>query len=284
MAPAKFASLVRTFGPLPEEGIHQLAAHIVPSVCRYRLQQQGTRLPAPAKQSELLERIANHAEQLLTSMGIADPQAVGLSPIHAPAHLSPTVHMWLFVELYRIATERRPTTATFTANERMTFLLVLLSDLAASANRCAGLARKQSIRTNKRSKGGKGREGTTPVVTLLYALFETYAILRRQYPQCANPPTHRRRGKPHNGDPTPACDARLKAFVRAGLALAVSIPPAIVAADGKRYESAEKIYGTPDLAKRTTDPAIRGAFYRWQKSQSKAQNAIDLRITPSDQV
>ena len=105
-------------------------------------------------------------------------------------------------------------------------------------------------------------------MTLLYALFEVYAILRRQYPHCAAPSPHRRRNRPRNSDPILACDARLKSFVRAGLALAVSSPPALVAADGKTYRSAEKIYGRRDLAKRITDPAIRGALYRWRKSQS----------------
>jgi hypothetical protein len=135
MAPANFVSLIRTFGPLSEEGIDQLAAHIVRNVSIYRLQQYKTRLPAPAEQSEQLKRIANHAEQLLTSMGIDDPKAVGLTPAHVPALLSPTVHMSLFVELYKVANERRPTTATFTANERMTFLVIRHSAIRFSGRR-----------------------------------------------------------------------------------------------------------------------------------------------------
>jgi hypothetical protein len=269
MAPVKFMSLVGAFGPLPEEGIHQLAVQIVPSVCRYRLQQQiKVQMPTPADQSEELERIANHARHLLSSMGIDDPQAIARNPTRATALLTPTAHLRLFVEMYEIAKERRPT-ATFTANERMTFLLVLLSDLVAAADRSAVSARQQSIREGGRRRGGKGRGGPTPEVTLLYALFDTYATLRRQY-------------TPNSGPMPKTPDPSLRAFVRAGLALAVSLPPAIVAADGKTYRSAEKIYGGLDLVKETriTNDSIRGAFNRW-RAQSTVRKTTDLSITPT---
>jgi hypothetical protein len=272
MAPAEFASLVGAFGPLPEDGIHELAQSMLASVGLYRLQQscrsrrKGT---SPAKESEQLERIASQTRHLLASMGIKDSQAIGLNPKQAPALMNPPAQQWLFVEMYKVANERRPTTATLVANARMELLLVLLSDLVAAADRCAVSARQQSIRGGGRGRGGKGREGPTPEVTLLYALFDTYATLRRQY-------------TPNNGPMPKTPDPSLSAFVRAGLALAVSLPPAIVAADGTTYRSAEKIYGGRDLAKRITDRAIGGAFYRWRKSQSTVRKAIDLRITPTD--
>lgn len=193
-------------------------------------------------------------------MGIKDPQAVGPNPKHAPELMNPTAQLWLFVEMYKVANERRPTTATLPANALMELLLVLLSDLVAAADRCAISARQQSIRASGRGRGGKGRDGPTPEVTLLYALFEAYAALRNQYP---------------NSGPAPAFSVPLMAFVRAGLALAVSSPPPIVAADGTTYVSAEKIYGRLDLAKktRTTDGSIRGAFNRW-RAQSTLQRAL----------
>jgi hypothetical protein len=201
-------------------------------------------------------------------MGINDPQAVALNPMHAPALVKPTAHLWLIVEMHKVAAERRPTSATVAAHERLKTLLVDLSDLVAAADRCAISARQQSIRGNGRGRGGKGREGPTPEVTLLHALFETYTALRHQYP---------------NSGPGPAFGAPLIAFVRAGLALAVSSPPPIIAADGKTYVSAEKIYGGLDLAKesRTTYLSIRAAFKRWRE-QSTVQKASDLSIARPD--
>jgi hypothetical protein len=152
----------------------------------------------------------------------------------------------LSVELYRIANERRPTTTTFSANERITYLLVLLSDLAAAANRCAAAAKAQSIRGSRRGRGGKAREGTTSKSTLLYALFEAYTVLRRQYPQQAAPPRRRRL---RNNRLIADIDAPPKAFVRAGLALA-----------------------EPGLAEKTatTCASIDAAFDRWEKTNQSA--------------
>jgi hypothetical protein len=39
MEPAEFVSLVGAFGPLPEDGMHELARRMVASVSVYRLQQ-----------------------------------------------------------------------------------------------------------------------------------------------------------------------------------------------------------------------------------------------------
>lgn len=61
MAPAKFASLVDTFGPLPEDGIHELAQRMLASVGIYRLQQLcrlHRKDTSPAKESDQLEKIA----------------------------------------------------------------------------------------------------------------------------------------------------------------------------------------------------------------------------------
>jgi hypothetical protein len=228
---------VKAFGPIPEDGVRNLAERMVYALSVYRLQQTA-RFPAPAKQKVQLEKIAKHARQLLSCLVIDDPEAVGLNPTHARANLNPIAQLWLPVELYKIAKERRAATATFTANERMIYLLVLLSDLVAAADRCSVSARNQSVRKASRRRGGKAREGTTAKSSLLNALFEAYAALQHQWPQCAAPTPHRRRRN------------LSKAFVRAGLALAA-----------------------PDLAKesQTTDGSITPAFDRWAGTNQSAR-------------
>jgi hypothetical protein len=245
LAPARFVSLVSTFGPLQEDGMRKLAERMVFLAGVYGLQ-IVKQLPTTSQQSDQLTNIGTSARRLLKAMGIDDSRKAGVDPVRSQALLDPTPHLWLLPELYRVAKERRPTTATFTACQRITFLLVLLSDLVAAADRCAISAQAQSVRASRRGRGGTSREGPTPLASLQYALFEMYADLRRQYPECASPRPLRRRRTRHNNGPMVVLDAPFKSFVHAGLALVA-----------------------PDLAKSTTGDAIRGNFNRWSVHNPK---------------
>jgi len=150
--------------------------------------------------------------------------------------------MWL----YRVAVERRPETATATADERLTNLIILLSDLVAAAERSA---REVSTRPGL---GGDRRTGElTPEGELIQAIIKLYIDFRNRFP---------------SSGPKAAVDKRLRTFVRSGLELAVSCVR-LVGPDGKKYEPWYMAAIDCDLPKptRTTDDAIRGAFRRVHK-------------------
>jgi hypothetical protein len=106
-----------------------------------------------------------------------------------------------------------------------------------------------------RQHGGSRREGSTPAVGLIEHLIEIYAAVRRQYPESG---------------PALAFNARLKRFVRAGLAFAVSAPPEVIE-DGRRHQYFEARFLEKDLPdpSRITDHAIRGAFNRCSLHKSR---------------
>jgi hypothetical protein len=148
------------------------------------------------------------------------------------------VGLSLLPELYRVAVERRPT-ATAGAEERLTILILLLSDLIEAAKRAGTQYRP--------GRGGKRRAGQiTAEVGLVQDLIQSYEELRNPFP---------------SSGPPPAFDKRLRKFVRSGLELVAS---------ASRFVDS-------DLAKpsRITDAAIRGAFNRWL-AQTKAKAAVDL--------
>jgi hypothetical protein len=68
-------------------------------------------------------------------------------------------------------------------------------------------------------------------------------------------------------------DMVLKRFVKAGLALAVAIVET-TAPDGTVHSNFDAIYIDPKLPERTTEVAIRTAFRRWQRSQTKAKTRL----------
>lgn len=254
MAPDKFGAVLDALGPLPHEGQREPAERLVGGVGVYRFR-ITTKRPQPAAERHQLERVSHLAGCLLEQMGVDDPQALGANP--ATAQPRSAVGSRLLVELYKIANERRPATATLGAHERWTALLLLLSDLKEAAERCAPMASQRSPRVSKRrGRGGKGRDGQEPKGDLLHTLFEAYAALRLRFPE-SGPPL--------------ACDKKLRAFVRAALALAASSAPPMTGAIGLQYEDVYKACG-PDLSQTsaTTDAAIRLAFSRW-KAQTKAR-------------
>jgi hypothetical protein len=101
----------------------------------------------------------------------------------------------LLLGLYRVAVERRPATATASADERLTTLILLLSDLVEAAERCA-------LET-----GTQYRKQITAKVELMQAIIASYAELRNRFPS-SGPPL--------------AFDKRLRKFVRSGLKLVAS--------------------------------------------------------------
>jgi hypothetical protein len=219
--------------------------------------------PQPSKEKERLQSIAKAAVQLLQLLGIDEQMLSSELAIGQPYSWA---HQWLVTELYKVAKERRPASATLAAAERWTTLALLLSDLNEAAGRCASMAAEQSPRgARRRGRGGPGRKGPEPKTRLLNGLFDSYAALRARYPESG---------------PSQVCDDSLKRFVRAGLVLAESSAPPIFGADGARYELWDKACG-PGLSKKgeTTDAGIAKAFERWRR-QSKAMRTADRSISP----
>jgi hypothetical protein len=95
---SEFLASLRAFGPLPEDGIRELADLLVGSVCVYRTHQLAL-LPPPAKQGKQFDAISKSAKRLLKSMGIKDLLAVGAQPGLALARLHSTAQAWLPVAL-----------------------------------------------------------------------------------------------------------------------------------------------------------------------------------------
>jgi hypothetical protein len=220
--PESFAAVLDAFGELPEEGQYDLALRIMDASAIYWLRKSVGLLPKHTQQKHL-NRISTSARRLLALLGVNEPKSVAGGVRQGPIH--PIATTSLLMELYRVALKRRPATATASADERLTILIVLLSDLVEAAELCA-----LEIGTQyRKGQGGQRRAGQiTAEVELMQAIIESYAELRKRFP---------------NSGPQPAFDKRLLKFVRSGLKLVAS-----------------------DLSKpsRITDAAIRGAFVRWR--------------------
>ena len=177
-------------------------------------------------------------------LGVKEPKSVA-SGVHRGS-IHPTTGPSLLIELYRVAVERRPATATASADERLTTLILLLSDLVEAAERCALDAGTQY----RPGHGGARRTGQiTAEVALVQGLIESYAELRKRFP---------------GSGPQSAFDQPLLKFMRSALKLVASASHFV----------------DPDLSEptRITDAAIRGAFNRW-RAQTKAKTGVDLNIS-----
>jgi hypothetical protein len=257
MAPEAFSSVLNSFGPLAEVGQLELAERLVRAVGAYRVRIISENYPSPGAQSDLLNDIAQAAEHLLKLMLVDSPRSLGIdSPHQVVTKINSTASSWLLVELHGVAAERaggrkkrRRPTSTPSATERLTDLVVRLSDLIEAAKRSAQKAKAQSPRASeKHGRGGRRRKGPAAKGQLLVAIFETYAALRNRYPESG---------------PVGACDKALKRFTGACLELAVS-SATITGRDGVRYRLGIGPCGDQDLAKHTTEKSIRNAFDRWQ--------------------
>ena len=239
--PESFAAVLDAFGELPEEGQYDLAVRIINVSQIYELRKlvEKQHFPLPHQQRERLNRIGASASRLLAQLGVNEPKSVAGGVRRGS--IQPTVPTSLLLRLYDVALERRPT-ATASAEERMTTLLILLSDLVEAAERCA----LETGTQYRPGRGGSRREGQiTAEVQLIQAVIESYAELRNRFP---------------NSGPPPAFDGQLRKFVRSGLKLGAS---------ASRFVDS-------DLPKpsRITDAAIRGAFVRWRAKPKRKPQLI----------
>ena len=113
----------------------------------------------------------------------------------------------LLTELYRIGVGRRPEALmNLTADQRLTALIILLSDLVQAAERGA-------LETGIKFQPGRGGNRRAGQLTceseLLKAFIETYDELRAHFP---------------DSGPQIAFDRPLREFVHSGVKLAVSMP------------------------------------------------------------
>ena len=255
--------MLDAFGELPEEGQYDLAVRIINASSIYELRKLvEPQFTLPHEHQSRLKRISTSAKRLLALLGINDAKSVarGVNPREiridkattpptvtiVPSELPQvTIHptaTLLLTWLYRVAVDRRPATANVGAHERLTSLILLLSDLVEAAERC-------SLEEGgyRRGRGGDRRAGQiTAEVEFMQALMESYAALRSSFP---------------NSGPQPAFDERLRKFVCSGLMLVVS---------ASRFVDSHLPKPT-----RITDAAIRGAFNRW-RAQTKAKPQVDL--------
>jgi hypothetical protein len=243
--PEKFAAVLSAFGRLPERGQYTLAARIIHVSQIYELRKlvEKQQFPLPHQQRERLNRIGASARGLLALLGVNEPKSVAGGVRRGSIH--PTATTSLLMGLYRVAVERRPATATASADERLTTLILLLSDLVEAAERCA----LETGTQYRKGRGGQRRAGQiTAEVELMQGIIASYAELRKRFP---------------NSGPQPAFNQPLRKFVRSALKLV----------SASHFADLNLLKPT-----RITDAAIRGAFNRW-RAQTKAKTAVDLNIS-----
>jgi hypothetical protein len=224
-----FSAVLSAFGGIPADAQHDLAVRLVNAAGIFHLRKAVEKQnPRPYERRDQLEDVRTLASRLLALLGISDPKSVAGGVHRGSVHPTATS---LLTWLYRVAVKRRPETAFASADERLTILIVLLSDLIEAAEQSA---REVSTRPGF---GGDRRTGElTPEGELIRSIIKLYIDFRTEFP---------------GSGPKPVFDERLRRFVRSGLELAVSsVSPAGSAAIDR------------DLSKRTTDAAIRGAFQR----------------------
>jgi hypothetical protein len=227
--PEQFAAILSAFGRLSERGQYALAVRIISVSKVYELRKlaEKQQIPLPHhQQRKRFNSISTSARRLLALLGINDPISVAGGVRRGSIH--PIAITSLLIGLYRVAVERRPATATASAEERLTTLILLLSDLVEATERCA----LDDGTKNRLGRGGDRRAGQiTAEVELLQGVIKSYAELRNRFP---------------SSGPPPAFDKRLRQFVRSVLELVAS---------ASRFVDS-------NLPSRITDAAIRGAFNR----------------------
>jgi hypothetical protein len=238
-----FSAVLSAFGRIPAAAQYDLAVRLVNAAGVFHLRKavEQQKFPRAHEQRDQLEDISTLASRLLALLGVNEPKSVA-DGVRGWVHPTATS---LLTWLYRVAVERRPATATASADERLTTLIVLLSDLVEAAEQSA---REVSTRPGF---GGDRRTGElTPEGELIQAIIKLYIDFRNRFPSSGS---------------KPAFDKQLRKFVRSGLELAVSC--VVVGSDGKKYEPWHMAAIDCDLPKptRTTDDAIRGAFQRVHK-------------------
>jgi hypothetical protein len=241
--PEKLAPVLSAFGRLPEEAQYELAIRLANAVGIYRLRKtvEKHKFPPAHRQRNQLKDISTAARRLLKLLGVDKAESIA-GGVHIGSNIHLTATACVLTDLYRVGVQRRPGKLA-SADERLATLLMLLSDLAETAERSA---RQTSTRPGH---GGDRRAGElTAKRELLQAIIKVYIEYRDRFP---------------SSGPEPAFDEPLRKFVRLGLELAVSCPDSI-GPDGKKIEPPYMAAVDRDLPKptRTTDEAIRGAFQR----------------------
>jgi hypothetical protein len=251
MQPKTLTAMLSLFGHLPKGGQYELAVRIINASQAYRLRKLVEKrrhgLPNRVRQ---LNSISTSARRVLKLLGVKDANSVAEGVLRGSIHPTATS---LLTQLYSVAVERRPATASLGAEERMTSLILLLSDLVEAAMQ---LARKVG-------HGGERRAGPTAEVELCQAIIASYDKVHQLFP---------------NSGPQLAFDPRLKKFIRLGLKLAVtSTFVARIDAKGKRrrHRPAEMAAVDPRLPteSRTTDLALRGAYERYIKTTDQGKKS-----------
>jgi hypothetical protein len=236
--PARFAEVIEAFGPLPIDGQVELANRLIGARGQYLVHRMWVcdSESRQAVQRRRLEEIGTAADRLLQLLHRdgADLQ---------PWNLHPAVTLAL-PQLCRTASEHR-TNQVWDPPQGPSLLGTMLADLVE-----VGTQAETSFQARfPKNHGGRRREGPNPATGLVEQLIEIYGAMRARYPESG---------------PVLAFDARLKQFVRAGLAFTVNPAPEFADSDERRYRSFEARLLETDLPKtsRITDNAIRGIFNR----------------------
>jgi hypothetical protein len=194
-----FSAVLSAFGRIPADAQYDLAVRLVNAAGIFHLRKvvEQQKFPRAHERRDQLEDISTLASRLLALLGVNEPKSVADGVRRGSIH--PTATSSLVIWLYRVAVERRPATATASANERLTTLIMLLSDLVEAA--------KQSARevSTRPGHGGNRRAGElTAEGELIQAVMELYLKFRDRFSK--------------NG-PQPAFDEPLRKFVRSCLEL-----------------------------------------------------------------
>ena len=166
--PENFAAMLGAFGRLTEEGQYTLAVRIMKASAIYWLRKSVEKQQFAPKhtQQKHLNSISTSARRLLALLGVNEPKSVA-GGVHGWSNLHPTATTSLLIELYRVAVERRPATATASADGRLASLILLLSDLVEAAERCA----LETGTQYRKGRGGQRRAGQiTAEVELMQAI------------------------------------------------------------------------------------------------------------------
>jgi hypothetical protein len=198
--PENVAAVLSTFGRIPEDAQYDFAVGIINLSGSYHLRKtiEKQQFPLPHEQRKRLEDIGTSARRVLKLLGVNKAELIA-GGVGVGSTLHPTVTTCLLTGLYRVGVERRPEKATIGAQERLTILLVLLSDLVETTERCA---RETSTRPGH---GGNRRVGElTAEGELIQAVMQLYLKFRDRF---------------SNSGPQPAFDEPLRKFVRSCLEL-----------------------------------------------------------------
>src|SRR5262249_14501895 len=123
-----FSAVLSAFGPIPPDAQYDLAVRLVKAAGIFHLRKvvEQQKFPRAHERRDQLEGISTLASRLLALLGVNEPKSVADGVRRGTVHPTATsLLMWL----YRVAVERRPETATATADERLTNLIILRSDL-----------------------------------------------------------------------------------------------------------------------------------------------------------